>query len=153
MLEDSILLYKLIHQRYILTKAGLQEMWERFEHHAFGTCPRYLCHDQSLLPVGLSNLPNKAPARGYCLNCQDIYVPPSQKHAKMDGVPFGTTFSHFLIRTALYSNDQKARDGRKSARAWQQFVPKIYGFRIYKEPSSETQELPKIRSERPKDYK
>ena len=148
MLEDSILLYKLIHQRFIMTKAGLQAMWERFDQHAFGNCPRYFCHNQQLLPIGLSALPDKETVKVYCLKCQDIYVPQTQKHSKMDGVAFGPSFAHFFVRTVLYSNEIKAVENRRGSHDWQQFVPKLYGFRIY---NPETFNL-KIRSQRPRDF-
>lgn len=148
MLEDSITLYKLIHQRFIMTKAGLQAMWEKFEQQTFGTCPRYYCHDQPLLPVGPSALPNKDFAQLYCLNCQDVYIPFTSKHSKMDGVPFGPSFPHFFVRTVLYSSEVKARENRKGPHDWQVYVPKIYGFKIYK-----TDENSGIRSDRPRDFK
>ena len=148
MLEDSVTLYKLVHQRFIMTKAGLQAMWERFEQQAFGTCPRYFCHDQALLPIGLSALPRHECARVYCLNCQDLYVPFNSKHAAMDGVPFGPTFPHFFTRTVLYANEVKALENRKGSHSWQVHVPKIYGFRIWRNAGERG-----IRSERPRDYK
>lgn len=148
MLQDSILLYKLIHQRFIITKAGLQAMWEKFDQQTFGTCPRYYCHEQPLLPVGLSALPGKETARVYCLNCQDLYVPSTLKHSKMDGMPFGPSFAHFFVRTVLYSNETKALENRKGSHDWQIHIPKIYGFRIFKENKSKG-----IRDERPVDFK
>lgn len=138
----------MIHQRFIMTKAGLQDMWEKFEQQAYGTCPRYYCHEQPLLPVGLSALPGEEAARVYCLNCQDLYIPSTQKHAKMDGVPFGPSFAHFFVRTVLYTNETKALENRKGPHDWQIYVPKIYGFRIFKEIKME-----RIRDERPVDFK
>lgn len=148
MLEDSILLYKLIHQRFIMTKAGAQAMWEKFEQQTYGTCPRYYCHDQPFLPLGPSALPGKEAARAYCLNCQDFYQPATQKHAKMDGVAFGPSFAHFFIRTVLYANETKALENRKGSHDWQVYVPKIYGFRIHRDIKEEG-----IRDERPVDFK
>ncbi|KAF8138395.1 casein kinase II, regulatory subunit [Boletus edulis] len=37
------LLYGLVHQRYILTRAGLQSMVDKYENAAFGVCPRVYC--------------------------------------------------------------------------------------------------------------
>lgn len=147
MLEDSILLYKLIHQRFIMTKSGLQAIWERFEQQTYGTCPRYYCHEQPLLPVGPSSLPGVDTVKAYCLNCQDLYQP-SQRVSKMDGVPFGPSFAHFFVRTLLYANQTKAIENRRGPHDWQVFVPKIYGFRIHRENRCEG-----IRNERPNDFK
>ena len=148
MLQDSILLYKLIHQRFILTKAGLQAMWEKFDQQTFGTCPRYYCHEQPLLPVGPSALPGEEAAKAYCLNCQDLYVPSTSKHSKMDGIAFGPSFAHFFVRTVLYVNETKALENRKGPHDWQIYVPKIYGFRIFRE-----NKVKGIRDERPIDFK
>ena len=149
MLEDSILLYKLIHQRFIMTKAGLQAVWEKFESQTYGTCPRYYCHDQSLLPMGPSSLPDKATVKTYCLNCQDLYYPSTTRHAKMDGVAFGPSFAHFFVRTVLYAHEKKAIENRSGPHDWQTYIPKIYGFRIYKSPNDEEG----IRAQRPTDFK
>lgn len=148
MLEDSILLYKLIHQRFIMTKAGLQAIWEKFEQQTYGTCPRYYCHDQPLLPVGPSALPGRETVKVYCLHCQDLYQPTTQKHSKIDGVPFGPSFAHFFVRTLLYANESKAIENRRGSHDWQVFIPKIYGFRIHRQG-----EAAEIRKERPTDFK
>ena len=148
MLFDSVLLYKLIHQRFIMTKAGLQAIWDRYEQQTYGTCPRYYCHDQPLLPIGLSSLPGKEEARTYCINCQDVYLPGTLRHSKMDGVAFGPSFAHFFTRTLLYGNEMKAIENRKGPHSWQFFVPRIYGFRIKKREEDST-----VRNERPIDFK
>lgn len=134
-----------------MTKAGLQAMWEKFDHQTFDTCPRYYCHDQPLLPLGPSSLPGEAAVRVYCLNCQDLYLPQSAKHAKMDGVAFGPSFAHFFVRTVLYSNGNKALENRKGPHDWKVYVPRIYGFRIYREGKEVKEEG--IREERPIDFK
>jgi casein kinase II subunit beta len=146
MLTDAVLLYKLIHQRYILSKQGLQEMTEKYEAGDFGTCPRHLCRGQPLLPVGLSALPATASCKVYCLNCQDLYTPASRIHAQADGVAFGPTFAHFMVRNVLFLDAEKAVAGRGSQR-WDQFVPKIYGFRI-----ADRADKVDLRSFAPRDY-
>jgi casein kinase II subunit beta len=150
MINDAVMLYKLIHQRYIMTKSGLQAMWEKFDNHAFGTCPRYLCHDQALLPVGPSAVPDAECLRVYCLHCQDLYRPFSAKHCKADGLPFGPTFAHFFVRTVLYANPHKAAENRKGEHDWQIYVPKIYGFRLFRQGEMN---CGGIRTERPLDFK
>lgn len=141
---DAVLLYKLIHQRYILSKQGLQEMTEKYEAGDFGTCPRHLCRGQALLPVGLSALPAVAPCKVYCLNCQDLYTPASRSHAQSDGVAFGPTFAHFLVRNVLFGDAERSA-AMRARHTWTQFVPKIYGFRISGKQES-------IRSATPRDY-
>lgn len=145
MLADAVTLYKLIHQRFIFSKPGLQEMTELFESKHFGTCPRLLCRGQALLPLGPSALPGQATCKVYCLNCQDLYTPASKSHASSDGVSFGPYFAHFLIRTCLFPNAEKSVLQRTHQR-WDQFIPRIYGFRI-------AQEFSNLRTEQPRDYK
>ncbi len=144
MLTDAVLLYKLIHQRYILSKQGLQEMCEKYEDGVFGTCPRVLCNGQALLPVGTSALPAVSTCKVYCLNCQDLYTPAGRAHAQSDGVPFGPTFAHFLTRNVLFLDERKALWEREK-QPWRHFIPKIYGFKIAERQGS--------RSEAPRDYK
>ena len=56
-------LYGLIHARYIVTTHGLTAMHSKFEHGAFGKCPRSLCFNQSVVPVSPSPAPAPANVR------------------------------------------------------------------------------------------
>ncbi|KAI8982382.1 casein kinase II, regulatory subunit [Mycotypha africana] len=86
LLEPSAeLLYGLIHQRFILTKQGMFQMYEKYEAGDFGKCPRVYCDDCHLLPCGQHDLPKQGPVRLYCPNCKDIYIPPNPKHQNIDG--------------------------------------------------------------------
>lgn len=51
------LLYGLVHQRYILTRAGLQAMVDKYENALFGVCPRVYCMGCNVVPSGRSDLP------------------------------------------------------------------------------------------------
>ncbi|KAI8807755.1 casein kinase II, regulatory subunit, partial [Cladochytrium replicatum] len=93
-------LYNLIHQRYVITKQGLQSMAERLQDGYFGYCPRVLCGSRcGVLPVGITDQPNTATMKLLCPRCSDIYHPSEQRHAKVDGAVFGTTFPHLLFLT------------------------------------------------------
>jgi len=152
------LLYGLFHQRYILTRGGLQSMVEKYEAGQFGTCPRVYCVASHVVPCGRSDLPGIDTVKLYCPNCHDIYTPPSSRFQGVDGAFFGTTFAHLFFQTyrelapAPYmspntpstsnspaiSGKGSSRPGSASAGAYNGhrppaskiYVPKIYGFRV-----------------------
>ncbi|KAJ7199000.1 casein kinase II, regulatory subunit [Mycena pura] len=91
------LLYGLIHARWIVTARGLAKMVEKYKRGDFGRCPRVLCQSQSLLPVGLVDIPYEKSVKLYCGRCEDLYSPKSSRHGSIDGAYFGTTFPHLLF--------------------------------------------------------
>ncbi|UZJ57285.1 hypothetical protein CBS101457_006605 [Exobasidium rhododendri] len=97
--SSAELLYGLIHQRFILTRQGLQQMVEKYERGHFGFCPRVFCHSHPVLPCGRSDLPGLDTVKLFCANCIDNYSPPSSRFHGVDGAFFGTTFPHLLFQT------------------------------------------------------
>ncbi|MCO5589760.1 hypothetical protein L7F22_043729 [Adiantum nelumboides] len=97
--SSAELLYGLIHQRYILTRQGLQQMADKYERGHFGFCPRVFCHSHPVLPCGRSDLPGLDTVKLFCANCVDNYSPPSSRFHGVDGAFFGTTFPHLLFQT------------------------------------------------------
>ncbi|EGO01950.1 hypothetical protein SERLA73DRAFT_85996 [Serpula lacrymans var. lacrymans S7.3] len=93
------LLYGLVHQRYILTRAGLQAMVDKYENSVFGVCPRVYCVGCNVVPCGRSDLPGLDTVKLFCPNCNDIYTPPSSRFQGVDGAFFGTTFSHLFFQS------------------------------------------------------
>lgn len=91
------LLYGLVHARYIITTRGLAKMLEKYKRADFGRCPRVLCYQQPLLPVGLSDNPFQKAVKLFCPRCEDIYSPKSSRHGTIDGAFFGSTFPHMLF--------------------------------------------------------
>ncbi|KAJ7482042.1 casein kinase II, regulatory subunit, partial [Mycena galericulata] len=89
-------LYGLIHARWIVTASGLAKMVKKYKRGDFGRCPRVLCESQSLLPVGLVDIPFQKSVKLYCGRCEDLYSPKSSRHGSIDGAYFGTTFPHLL---------------------------------------------------------
>lgn len=105
--SSAELLYGLIHQRYIITRQGLQQMvlalhactdhsgvrahscvipqFAKYEAGHFGNCPRVYCSQTKLLPCGRSDLPGVDTVKLYCPSCVDMYVPPSSRFQGVDG--------------------------------------------------------------------
>ncbi|KAJ7789001.1 casein kinase II, regulatory subunit [Mycena olivaceomarginata] len=96
---EARVLYGLIHARWIVTARGLAKMVEKYKCGDFGGCPRVLCQSQSLLPVGIVDVPFEKCVKLYCGRCEDIYSPKSSRHGSIDGAYFGTTFPHLLYLT------------------------------------------------------
>ncbi|KAL7317853.1 casein kinase 2 regulatory subunit [Mucor circinelloides] len=115
------LLYGLIHQRYILTKMGMLQMYDKYESGEFGKCPRVYCNDCHLLPCGEHDTPKQSSVRLYCPNCKDIYIPPNPKYHDIDGSHFGTTFPHLFFQA--FPETIKVVEPNI-------YVAKLFGFRI-----------------------
>jgi casein kinase II subunit beta len=155
MIESSAeLLYGLIHARYICSRAGIQQMAEKYELSHFGHCPRTFCEQARTLPVGLSDVPGEETVKLFCPSCLDVYVPPNSRFQTVDGAFFGRTFgSLFLASFPEYDLSKRATETMTSASAGENdekamingqlahnlapglgkgkvYEPKIYGFRV-----------------------
>ncbi|KIH94212.1 casein kinase II subunit beta [Sporothrix brasiliensis 5110] len=158
MIEGSAeLLYGLIHQRFICSRAGIQQMSEKYELSHFGVCPRTYCNLARTLPVGLSDIPGEDTVKLFCPSCLDVYVPPNSRFQTVDGAFFGRTFGALFLLTfpeydltkngvealttvsSLYAgqsggsptvNGIYARNTAPGLGHGKIFEPKIYGFRV-----------------------
>jgi casein kinase II subunit beta len=100
MIEHSAeLLYGLIHQRYITSRPGIQQMLEKYELQHFGHCPRVLCHSAKVIPVGRTDTPGQDTVKLFCPSCLDIFTPPNSRFQQIDGAFFGTTFGYLFFMT------------------------------------------------------
>ncbi|KAK9717345.1 casein kinase 2 regulatory subunit [Basidiobolus ranarum] len=115
-------LYGLIHARYVLTNRGLAKMVEKYKKAEFGRCPRVLCYNHPLLPVGLSDVPFTRSVKLYCCRCEDIYNPKSSRHASIDGAYFGSSFPHMLFQVYAHLVPPKTTE---------RYVPRIFGFKVH----------------------
>ena len=97
--SSAELLYGLIHQRYITSRPGIQQMAEKYELQHFGTCPRVNCNSCKVLPVGLNDSPGHETVKLYCPSCLDVYTPPNSRFQTVDGAFFGTTFPSLFFMT------------------------------------------------------
>src|SRR5277367_2480372 len=109
--SSAELLYGLIHQRYVCSRAGIQQMSEKFELSHFGNCPRTNCEHARTLPVGLSDIPGEDTVKLFCPSCLDVYVPPNSRFQTVDGAFFGRTFGAlFLMTFPDYDISKKATE-------------------------------------------
>ncbi|KAF1946135.1 hypothetical protein EJ02DRAFT_262437 [Clathrospora elynae] len=97
--SSAELLYGLIHQRYINSRPGIQQMAEKYELQHFGTCPRVNCNSCKVLPVGLNDSPGHETVKLFCPSCLDVYTPPNSRFQTVDGAFFGTTFPSLFFMT------------------------------------------------------
>lgn len=97
--SSAEMLYGLIHQRFICSRAGIQQMSEKYEHGHFGVCPRTFCEQVRTLPVGLSDVPGEDTVKLFCPSCLDVYVPPNSRFQTVDGAFFGRTFGALFLLT------------------------------------------------------
>jgi len=97
--SSAEMLYGLIHQRFICSRAGIQQMSEKYELTHFGICPRTNCDGTRTLPVGLSDVPGEDTVKLFCPSCLDVYVPPNSRFQTVDGAFFGRTFGALFLLT------------------------------------------------------
>ena len=111
--SSAELLYGLIHQRYITSRPGIQQMLEKYELGHFGHCPRVCCNATKVLPVGCSDTPGVETVKLFCPSCFDIYTPPNSRFQTVDGAFFGTTFGclFFMTFPELDISAPRANDG------------------------------------------
>jgi casein kinase II subunit beta len=151
--SSAEMLYGLIHQRFICSRAGIQQMSEKYELGHFGVCPRTNCNQTRTLPVGLSDIPGEDTVKLFCPSCLDVYVPPNSRFQTVDGAFFGRTFGAlFLLTFPDYDlsrsgaetaanlgrsadelgmvNGMYARNIAPGLGRGKIYEPKIYGFRV-----------------------
>ncbi|KAH8903495.1 hypothetical protein BR93DRAFT_885008 [Coniochaeta sp. PMI_546] len=156
--SSAEMLYGLIHQRFICSRAGIQQMSEKYDLGHFGVCPRYNCNMARTLPVGLSDIPGEDTVKLFCPSCLDVYVPPNSRFQTVDGAFFGRTFGALFLLTfpdydisktgadhlttlsrsgnsanadeTLMINGMFARNIAPGLGAGKIYEPRIYGFRV-----------------------
>jgi casein kinase II subunit beta len=97
-------------------------MADKFKKGDFGYCPRVLCFNQAVLPVGLSDIPMGKAVKFYCPKCEDIYHGQNKRWLTIDGAYFGTTFPHLLLQVFPNLIPSKTTE---------RYVPRIFGFKIH----------------------
>ncbi|KAI7578402.1 Casein kinase II subunit [Hortaea werneckii] len=129
------MLYGLIHQRFITSRPGIQQMAEKYELGHFGHCPRVHCGGAKVLPVGCSDIPGQETVKLFCPSCLDVYNPPNSRFQAVDGAFFGTTFGCLFFMTFPeldpdMINGVAPRNLAPGLGLGNIYEPRIYGFRV-----------------------
>lgn len=124
-------LYSLIHARYILSERGCKKMLYKYLQGDFGHCPRVLCGNSNVLPIGTSDRIGEETVKVYCPRCNEIYFPRLLKHSYVDGASFGRSFPHMLFM--VFSEYRPSKSTEK-------YIPRLHGFKIH--PSAYTLPVP-----------
>jgi len=117
-------LYGLIHARFIVTSHGLSVMHSKYRQCDFGCCPRVLCGNQSVVPIGSSMDLNHDSVCIFCPKCGEVYSAgrnPLCSSRALDGAYFGPTFAHLFFMTYSHEVPQEPP---------QRYVPRVFGFRV-----------------------
>lgn len=122
--EDSaLLLYGMIHSRFILTNQGLNLMREKYTKNTYGKCCNTYCNGQPVLPIGMYDIPMQDYAKVFCPKCNEVFHPPkSSCLGSIDGAYFGRTFPHLFIMQYEPMISPPT----------QYYIPRIYGFKVHK---------------------
>ncbi|CAN0171962.1 unnamed protein product, partial [Discosporangium mesarthrocarpum] len=89
----------------------------------FGRCPRTLCKQQPVVPVGIFDEPKRESVKLFCPRCKDIYNTMSPYGGEpLDGAFFGTSFAHLFFMTF----DRLAPEPSAEF-----YTPRIFGFKIH----------------------
>lgn len=93
----------------------------KYKQGTYGTCPRYLCKNQALLPIGISDQPFTTSLKLFCPLCQEAYNLGAPQYSTLDGAYFGTTFAHLFLQSHPSLVPMKSND---------HYVPRIFGFKL-----------------------
>ncbi|KAH0791211.1 Casein kinase II subunit beta [Histomonas meleagridis] len=125
------ILYGLAHAKYLHTPEGQEKMISKQKNKIFMHCPRLSCERTICFPCGVSDIPQELTIKMYCPNCHEIYNVSDELISKIDGAYFGLNW--------LESVCQSHPELRLSNQT-QEYVPRIYGFRIYQPPEAPLEE-------------
>ena len=114
----GICLYGLLHNRYLLTEAGIDKMYQKYCSEDFPCCPRFLCHKTKCLPCGESDNMGHSGIKLFCPLCKGLY---HYDASPMDGAFFGTSYIPIL----LVKYPSIVPNGTPES-----YSPTLYGFQI-----------------------
>ena len=137
---DALRLYALVHARYILTRAGQEDMRQKYVRGYFGKCTRFHCKRQPCLPYGPRTEYRKNGWLKFCPRCKDLHWPNHKKGERyLDGAFFGPTFAPFFwmehpnLHMQQDDDDGSSGDDEVELLDRGTFKPRVFGFRVASE--------------------
>lgn len=126
--ESAILLYGLLHARYLLTESALKAMRAKYNNGDYECCPRTSCQGTRCLPYGFHDEPNQGFLRIFCPRCKEVYLPENDELTKIDGAFFG----HSYLLSLLSKFPDLVKEPVKTEL-------RLFGFKIDLENESESE--------------
>jgi casein kinase II subunit beta len=118
--QQATRIYGMLHSRWICQPKGMALVKAKYEAGVYGKCPRFLCGETPLLPMGTTLALRRHSAKLFCPTCCDIYRPPPD--ITLDGAHFGPAFPHMF----LFEYKQFDRSEQFKA-----FEMKVFGFKVH----------------------
>ena len=140
--KAAFYIYGLIHAKYIESPAGISQMIMKSQNHLFKTCPRIDCQRNICFSIGVSDDLNISSVKMYCPKCQEIYNVIDDNFKNIDGAFFGT---HWISKLIEMNPQLKSRDVESSNN---NYIPRIFGFKIYHHPNDHNEEENKKEQEK-----
>ena len=125
--SQAEILYGLAHAKYLLTVEGQEKMISKQKSKIFAHCPRLYCQRTTCFPCGVSDSLQELSIKMYCPNCHEIYNVSDDLISNIDGAYFGLKWLECVC--------QSHPELRLSSQT-PEYVPRIYGFRIYQPPEA-----------------
>jgi len=117
-------MYGLLHKSFIISGAGLDQMYKKYRNNEFQNCPRVNCNGTCCIPYGVSEV-DRTPVMMFCPNCGDVYNPVDPDVFEgIDGTFYGPSWVHMFIKNF---------DDIVPAEPPTPFVPRIFGFKVSKD--------------------
>ena len=93
-------------------------LYGKFLKGEYGHCPRALCDNMAVLPVGMNDCLRRSRVKVFCPKCEEVYVP----NLSLDGAYFGTSIAHAFLKA--YQKQITLPP------AVYMYEPKLFGFKV-----------------------
>lgn len=130
--QQAEILYGLIHAKYLNTIEGMEKMVIKQKNKIFPHCPRIFCRKTICVPYGITDELRDKTIKMFCPNCHEFYNVTDDRISKIDGAYFGPTWVDLMCQNHKELELQEKPE----------YVPRIFGFRIYHPPEEPNEEKP-----------